>query len=171
MRCGCGCGEQPPIATHTRASRGFKKGEPQRFVPGHQNRVRAYPRADLSRYEVQDQGYKTPCWIWTGSRSPDGYGRHGGTYAHTLLYEAHVGPVPEGQELDHLCRVPACCNPDHLEPVTHAENVRRAIGKLTREIVVEIRAATGPQREIARRFNVDPGRVSKIKRGLIWADV
>jgi hypothetical protein len=42
-----------------------------------------------------------------------------------MAYEMLVGPVPDGLELDHLCRVPACVNPDHLEPVTHIENVRR----------------------------------------------
>jgi hypothetical protein len=46
-------------------------------------------------------------------------------YAHRLLYERHVGPIPAGLSPDHLCQNPACCNPDHLEPVTHAENLRR----------------------------------------------
>ena len=45
--------------------------------------------------------------------------------AHRVYYERHVGPVPEGLELDHLCRNPGCVNPEHLEPVTHAENIRR----------------------------------------------
>lgn len=45
---------------------------------------------------------------------------------YVALYELLVGPVPEGLELDHLCRNPPCCNPAHLEPVTHAENMRRA---------------------------------------------
>jgi hypothetical protein len=44
------------------------------------------------------------------------------------VYELHVGPIPEGLDLDHLCRVRACCNPDHLEPVTRSENLRRAVG-------------------------------------------
>jgi hypothetical protein len=41
------------------------------------------------------------------------------------MYELVVGPIPDGLEIDHLCRVPSCCNPEHLEAVTHAENMRR----------------------------------------------
>lgn len=70
------------------------------------------------------------CWLWTASLDGNGYGRfHDGerdTKAHRSGYEMLVGPVPDGLELDHLCRVRACVRPDHLEPVTHAENVRRA---------------------------------------------
>lgn len=73
------------------------------------------------------------CWLWTASLTGDGYGRIslGGKFgpmglAHRVAYELLVGPIPEGLELDHLCRVRRCVNPEHLEPVTHAENVRRA---------------------------------------------
>jgi len=48
--------------------------------------------------------------------------------AHRLSYETEIGPIPEGLELDHLCRVRSCVNPLHLEPVTHQENVRRGEG-------------------------------------------
>ncbi len=70
------------------------------------------------------------CWLWIGSvLARRGYGRigvRGKEYlAHRLVYEMLVGPVPEGLELDHKCRVTCCVNPDHLEPVTHLENVRR----------------------------------------------
>lgn len=72
------------------------------------------------------------CWIWTGAHSANGYGRiWDGTRvvaAHRLVYENLVGPIPDGLEMDHLCRVPACVNPDHLEPVTAKENNRRGAG-------------------------------------------
>ena len=48
--------------------------------------------------------------------------------AHRVSWELLVGPIPEGLELDHLCRNHGCVNPDHLEPVTHAVNVRRGRG-------------------------------------------
>lgn len=69
------------------------------------------------------------CWLWTGSGNGKGYGQvhwSGGNYrAHRLVYEMLRGPIPEGSHIDHLCRVRCCVNPDHLEPVTHQENVRR----------------------------------------------
>ena len=69
------------------------------------------------------------CWLWTGAKSSAGYGqisdRGRALYAHRLAYEWLVTPIPEGLVIDHLCRVRHCVNPDHLEPVTQAENVRR----------------------------------------------
>jgi len=73
------------------------------------------------------------CWLWTGSTSR-GYGsiRLGGAdqprpQVHRVAYELLVGPIPDGMEIDHLCRVRNCVNPDHLEPVTTSENLRRRI--------------------------------------------
>ena len=70
-----------------------------------------------------------PCWMWTGALSADGYGRWWkdgrNRPTHIFVYEDLVGPVPAGLQLDHLCRVRACCNPKHLEPVTCRENLLR----------------------------------------------
>lgn len=65
------------------------------------------------------------CWIFMGGLDPNGYGRVDGKLAHRVTYAFYLGDIPAGLELDHLCRRPACVNPWHLEPVTHAENVRR----------------------------------------------
>lgn len=77
------------------------------------------------------------CWIWTAYLKPEGYGMiHTGSeklktskpsLAHRVAYEFYRGSIPEGLELDHLCRTRCCVNPYHLEPVTRKENQRRGI--------------------------------------------
>ena len=71
------------------------------------------------------------CWPWIGAKDGKGYGntlspsgRIGA--AHRLVYEYEVGPIPDGLTIDHLCRNTSCVNPGHMEPVTAAENARRA---------------------------------------------
>lgn len=73
---------------------------------------------------------KTPtCWLWIGAKHASGYGSlwREGTYhgAHRVAYELFRGPIPVGLELDHLCRVRSCVNPEHLEIVTRRENMLR----------------------------------------------
>lgn len=72
------------------------------------------------------------CWVWVAARNPAGYGVFGVTshktvLAHRWSYERFKEKIPGGLVIDHLCRNPRCVNPDHLEPVTHLENVRRGI--------------------------------------------
>lgn len=76
------------------------------------------------------------CWLFEGGLNKFGYGKvsirkEGGAGwavrgAHRVVYEALVGPVPPGLQLDHLCRQRRCVNPDHLEPVTPRENTMRS---------------------------------------------
>lgn len=78
-----------------------------------------------------------PCWLWKLKPDNGRYGRFNWSRAsvegvkervrpHVAAYRLFVGEVPDGKELDHLCRVPMCCNPLHLEAVTHAENMARS---------------------------------------------
>lgn len=83
------------------------------------------------RVSIEDRGHDTPCWISDRAAQRNGYtkiGLGGKTYlTHRVSYEAHIGPIPDGMQLDHLCRQRACCNPDHLEPVTCRENLVRGV--------------------------------------------
>jgi hypothetical protein len=133
MLCKCGCGETTAIISKTNHAQGRIKGRPNDFVYGHHNRrPRPERRLGLGRWTELEWGYVTPCHIWTGPLSKSGCGQvrdpaTGRTRdAYVMVWEARHGPVPEGLELDHLCRVRACVREDHLEPVTHAENMRRA---------------------------------------------
>lgn len=69
------------------------------------------------------------CWEYIGSRAKNGYGTSrtvgGYDYAHRISYRYAHGTIPEGLDLDHLCRNRACVRPDHLEPVTRRENAKR----------------------------------------------
>ena len=71
----------------------------------------------------------TGCWVWRRTRSKAGYGQMyvdgKMVYAHREYYQGYVADIPPGLVIDHLCGNKACCNPDHLEPVTFAENMRR----------------------------------------------
>lgn len=102
-----------PVGTDT-------MGRPVRHLP-----VACYVAA---RVELQPDG----CWLWTGSKNPvTGYGVVNNAplhfrSAHRVTYELLNGPVPEGLQLDHLCRVRLCVNPGHLEAVTSQINNRRA---------------------------------------------
>lgn len=79
----------------------------------------------IARCVVNDDG----CWLWPQAQSQGGYGRCSvagvAYYVHRYVYEQLRGPIPDRLQLDHLCRQPACANPDHLEPVTCRENLLR----------------------------------------------
>lgn len=80
---------------------------------------------------LQEDG--TRCWVWLGHKTAAGYGcfiyREGRRLmAHRAAYEEWVGPVPEGKEIDHLCRNTSCCNPLHLEAVDRRTNLLRGNG-------------------------------------------
>jgi HNH endonuclease len=79
------------------------------------------------------------CWLWLGNLGPGTSwrgqfkGPRGVIKAHRFAYELFRGPIDQNKELDHLCRIPACVNPQHLEMVTHHENIMRAVPWIKRQ--------------------------------------
>lgn len=75
---------------------------------------------------------RTRCWLCAYGSASAEYSQISITChlvgTHRVIYEAFVGPIPDGYEIDHLCRVPRCCNPTHLEAVPHQINTLRGIG-------------------------------------------
>jgi hypothetical protein len=92
-----------------------------------EHRLSLDPELRFWRYVDKTEG---GCWLWTGAEA-NGYGRFSlrgrVVPAHRFAYERLIGSVPEGLTIDHLCRRPACVNPDHLEPVTGRENTQRGL--------------------------------------------
>ena len=109
-----------------------RRGEELRPIQGRTGPLR---KSDLERFATRVALNDDGCIIWVGGLTTGGYGcfatettrgaeRMG--LAHRWSYEYHVGPIPAGLDIDHLCRVRSCVNPDHLEPVTRVENIRPA---------------------------------------------
>jgi hypothetical protein len=166
--CACGCGKPTSIATKTDRHAGTVKGQPRRFVVGH-NR-----RKSTVRYVVTETG----CWEWQGAKAPNGYGhiRIAGhvVAAHRHYFEEANGPVPGGMDLDHLCRNRGCVNPDHLEVVLRAENSQRgAATRLTREDVIAIRRMHGAMtaEALAEWFGVSRGAINGVIHRRTWTNV
>jgi len=74
------------------------------------------------------------CWINHRKPREDGYVSRNGSYQHRISYELLVGEIPHGKHIDHLCRNRACFNPEHLEPVEPAENLRRGLSSQSSRI-------------------------------------
>lgn len=93
------------------------------------------PTEEEKFYKYISKDPVSGCWLWLGHKNRRGYGTFyvsrltfkGHLKAHRWVYERFVGPISDGLEIDHLCCVSSCVNPEHLEPVTHDENIRRGV--------------------------------------------
>jgi hypothetical protein len=92
-------------------------------------KLRPLNAGTLASYVTVSNG----CWLWTGKRNKEGYGRWGAKFAHRLSYEIHKGPIPAGMHIDHLCFNPSCVRPDHLRAVDPEVNSRRNLKALATE--------------------------------------
>ncbi len=139
-----------------------------------------------SKYTVEPN---TGCWLWTAHVVKGGYGRFRDgrmVLAHRWSYEHFNGPIPAGEEVDHLCRVRSCVNPQHLEAVTHVINVNRGDlpsifqgqiwsrgtgngqNKFTEAQILSIRDDSRPQKIIAQEYGTNQSYISRIKLRKAW---
>lgn len=104
---------------------------PQSLQTEEQKRRRGYAPRPLDQRILRRTDRSGECWLWLGRLNYKGYGqmtvRKRSLAAHRVSYEAFVGPIPDGLEIDHLCRVRRCVNPQHLEAVTRSVNMQRAV--------------------------------------------
>ncbi len=169
--CECGCGRPTKIATRTTTKFGHVKGQPLRFIVGHQAPV---PDEDL--YAVDPE---SGCWIWKGWLDKDGYGhiRRQGKYygAHRYFYEKANGSLPKGAQMHHTCHNPACVNPSHLEVVSPLEHRRLSRNvRLNPDLVQEIRRLRHEgalYREICERLDLSHSHPRQVCIGALWGDV
>lgn len=112
-----------------------RHGDPEKLANGPRPIAdRFWPKVDKDGPIPECAPELGPCWLWIAKCHALGYGQFKvGTkmkQAHRVGYELLVGPVPDGLDLDHLCRVRGCVNPAHLEPVTHRENILRGDSRM-----------------------------------------
>lgn len=136
-------GTLPPPREHTELrcsmERCDKPHEARGLCAMHYQRWRASGSAIRSAPTMEDRlwakvdrsGGQDSCWPWLAATVSGNYGYFWADgmmrRAHRITYELLVGPIPDGLDLDHLCRNPNCVNPAHLEPVTHRTNVLRGV--------------------------------------------
>ena len=169
--CHCGCGLKTKIATRNSMPLGMIKGQPALYLSGHVKNCGHKPRYIIDK--------KTGCWVWQWHLSHNDYaprinvnGRCVSAYRY--YYEQKYGKVQDGLQIDHKCRNPSCVNPDHMEPVTPAENVRRGKNaKINVGIAGEVKKLlkTMSRMEVSRKTGVPYGIVYHISRGVSWKDV
>lgn len=123
--CECGCGEPTTLAKQTDRRRGRVKGEPLRFINGHNTRKNTAEQFEAKLAPPNGDG----CILWTAALDNHGYGNYhtgmaGRTRkAHRFAYERIHGPLDARTHLHHICRTPRCCNPDHLRPLLPSEHM------------------------------------------------
>lgn len=144
-----------------------KKRGPYHFQPGKKAGppVGYIKKPLLDRLREKIEKLPDGCWRWTAALDKAGYGRIGvdgrrgkTEYAHRITFKIHHGDIPDGTELDHLCRNRWCVNPDHLEAVTHKVNMYRGAAPAI-QIMHAGKCKRGHDRTIENSYVYPSGRM------------
>lgn len=131
--CECGCGQPTPIAKRTDTRAGQIKGQPIRFISGHQFKVRTILPPEERFWAKVDKRGPDECWLWLAASDQHGYG----TFwtgerlikAHRFAYKLAHGDFDDALDCLHKCDRPPCCNPTHLFLGTAQDNVDDMLSK------------------------------------------
>lgn len=145
--CACGCGKTTSKIRWSDEPRGLVRGQYREYINGHYNRKPT--EITENDYELEDRGFVTECWIWSGHVDRKGYPirqrsregeRAGTTRAHRISYEQFFGPIQDGMTIHHVCRQTRCINPGHLEPMSISDNtydsLRNRMSRKTRQRII-----------------------------------
>lgn len=185
--CHCLCGDKTPLALETKTKIGWVRGEPIRYIYGHQHRVKGVLKRDLRpaklekgpRWIAMGCGYETPCHVWQWATTPAGYGIvvHEGRnqVAHRVAYILKNGPIPDEMKVHHKCENPPCINTDHLQHMSNADNIRLStLTNMTEEIVFKmfaLRKSGMKWKAIAVEVGITYESARAIGCGKRWGDV
>ena len=166
----------PIVCTCTHCGRSFERN-PSGALKARYCSRKCYADSRAKSAQPYQIDAQTGCWVWQRACQRNGYGklwRDGKLrLAHRCYFEDANGTIPDGMSLHHTCANRSCVNPDHLEVVTTAGNLRQTVrSQLTAADVQTIRALAGTmmQKDIAARFGVNRHHISNILAGRVWRD-
>lgn len=187
--CHCGCGQKTNIITKTLHKRGHVKGQPLRYITGHNRTIEPKPIADRFWPKVK-VGLPDECWEWMGKKSKKGQGIFRGNKdvgSARTAYRLAYGDIPDGLWVLHKCDNPPCCNPNHLFLGTQKDNMhdcsvkgrisrgeKRYNAKLNTKDVINIRTQYNDgftMREISRTYRVANSTIFNIIHKKSWKHV
>lgn len=178
--CCCGCGERTEISAHNIRRNWWLRGAPKRFIGNHARRTRVPASVE------EDRGHGSPCHIWQGAATKEGYGEvplhwapcgsGRSRLAHRFFYGKRHGDISADIDLHHECEVRSCVNPAHLTPLIRNEHIARHCGStLDAQTVRDMRRAREEvgltYAQLAASFGVSEGTVGRICTGTTWGHV
>jgi len=163
--CACGCGQKTKLAPYDHKAHNRRKGEPYEFVFQHHNNGRR------SNYVVDERG----CHVWQGQpsqRYPSLKIKGRPKHVHVWAWEQAKGAIPQGMVVHHVCGNTRCCNVEHLEIVTAAENAQHAshtrLTMAKAERIRRLAQAGHTYRELAEEYGVSKRSIEAVVYGHTW---